>query len=193
MSLSFVIFPKWAKSFLAQSKVFLATSSYGSSFWVPQSTNLLLTSCCFPNPLVLRCVNGRLRFLVLFDFPPFLSWAILVFTLSVLHVLGISSLWQSLGSRPNFSTRLFFGLLILAGWAFTSWALKPALLWILGFKSLGPMLWFFEPQQNLKTLAWTENQRKDKKIRAIWKPKTYASQSVKKGAELWGSVSIYRG
>ena len=28
------------------------TSPYGSSFWVPQSTNLLFTSCCFPSSLV---------------------------------------------------------------------------------------------------------------------------------------------
>ena len=37
-------------------------------------------------------------------------------------------------------------------------------------------------------------QREDKKIWAIWEPKTYASQSVEKknDVELWGSVSIYR-
>ena len=38
-----------------------------------------------------------------------------------------------------------------------------------------------------------KTQRRDQKIWAIWKPKTYTSQSVKKkDVELWGSVSIYR-
>ena len=40
----------------------------------------------------------------------------------------------------------------------------------------------------------SKTQRGDQKIWAIWKPKTYASLSVKKkGSELWDSVSIYRG
>ena len=40
----------------------------------------------------------------------------------------------------------------------------------------------------------SKTQRRDHKIWAIWKPKMYTSQSVKKkGTELWGSVSIYRG
>ena len=41
----------------------------------------------------------------------------------------------------------------------------------------------------------SKTQRGDQKIWAIWEPKTCASQSVKKkkGVELWGLVSIYRG
>ena len=42
-------------------KVFLITSLYGSSSWVPRGTNLLFTSCCSPCLLVLCCITECLR------------------------------------------------------------------------------------------------------------------------------------
>ena len=100
----FVIFPKWVESFPTKSKVFLATSPYSSSFWVPRGTSLLSTHCCFPSSLVFYCIAERLRRTYL----SFVSCAFLVPfssclnpTLAVLHVPRIPGPWQSLGSRPS--------------------------------------------------------------------------------------------
>ena len=46
---------------------------------------------------------------------------------------------------------------------------------------------------NLKTLIFVANLRKDQQVLAIWKPQNVCLPERKKSAELWGSVSIYRG
>ena len=77
----YVIFPKWAESIPAGSKVFLATSPYSFSFWVPWGTiPLLMNGYVKPSAFLLHHWSlekdiSTLRFLCLFGIP---LWAVLI-------------------------------------------------------------------------------------------------------------------
>ena len=54
-------FPSESNPSLPSQRFSTTTSPYGSSFWVPQGTSLLLMSCCSLSPLVLCYITKRLR------------------------------------------------------------------------------------------------------------------------------------